>query len=151
MQGNLNEKFDIDTPDKNAGRANIKAGSRSTQRESSFGLAGQNFDALKKEAATATSNRCPSTSRHRWRSEPAAQIDSRNVIAKLEGSDPQLKDEYVVYSAHWDHLGVGDPVNGDHIFNGALDNASGVATVLEIAKSYSGSILSRNARSSFSW
>ena len=57
-------------------------------------------------------------------------IDSRNVVAKLEGTDPVLKDEYVVYSAHWDHLGVGAPVNGDNIYNGALDNATGVATVL---------------------
>ena len=63
-------------------------------------------------------------------------IDSQNVVAKLEGSDPQLKDEYVVYSAHWDHLGVGAPVNGDKIYNGALDNASGVATVLEIARAF---------------
>ena len=50
------------------------------------------------------------------------------MLAKLEGSDPALKDEYVVYTAHWDHLGIGDrPVNGDTIYNGALDNASGVA------------------------
>ena len=63
-------------------------------------------------------------------------IDSQNVVAKLEGSDPKLKDEYVVYSAHWDHLGVGAPVNGDKIYNGALDNASGVATVLEIARAF---------------
>ena len=48
-------------------------------------------------------------------------------VAKLEGSDPQLRDEYVVYTAHWDHLGMGAPVNGDKIYNGALDNASGVA------------------------
>jgi Zn-dependent M28 family amino/carboxypeptidase len=60
-------------------------------------------------------------------------IDSRNVVAKLEGSDPVLKDEYIVYTAHWDHL-VGPPVNGDKIYNGALDNATGVATVIEIAK-----------------
>ena len=63
-------------------------------------------------------------------------IDSRNVVAKLEGSDPALKDEYVVYSAHWDHLGIGAPVKGDKIYNGALDNASGVATVLEIARAF---------------
>ncbi len=62
-------------------------------------------------------------------------IESRNVLAKVEGSDPQLKDEYVVYTAHWDHLGVGDrPVNGDKIYNGALDNASGVAALLEMAQ-----------------
>ena len=63
-------------------------------------------------------------------------VDSQNVVAKLDGSDPTLKDEYVVYSAHWDHLGVGAPVNGDKIYNGALDNASGVATVLELAKAF---------------
>jgi Zn-dependent M28 family amino/carboxypeptidase len=63
-------------------------------------------------------------------------IESRNVLAKLEGTDPRLKDEYVVYSSHWDHLGVGDPVNGDTIYNGALDNASGVATLLEIARGF---------------
>ena len=47
---------------------------------------------------------------------------------------PALKDEYVVYTAHWDHFGVGEPVNGDNIYNGALDNASGCAMVLEIAR-----------------
>jgi Zn-dependent M28 family amino/carboxypeptidase len=61
-------------------------------------------------------------------------VESRNVLAKLEGSDPALKDQYVVYSSHWDHLGVGDPVDGDKIYNGALDNASGVATLLEMAR-----------------
>ena len=57
-----------------------------------------------------------------------------------------LKDEYVVYSAHWDHLGVGAPVNGDTIYNGALDNATGVATVLEIAKALKQASRSRSAR-----
>src|SRR4029079_7670688 len=63
-------------------------------------------------------------------------VESRNVVGKLEGSDPALKDEYIVYSAHWDHFGVGTPVNGDKIYNGAADNASGVATVLEIARAF---------------
>ena len=63
-------------------------------------------------------------------------IDSRNVVARLEGSDPAHKDEYVVYSAHWDHFGIGTPVKGDNIYNGALDNASGVAAVLEIARAF---------------
>lgn len=60
-------------------------------------------------------------------------VGSANVVAKLEGSDPRLRDEYVVLSAHIDHLGVGTPVNGDRIYNGAIDNASGVAALLEIA------------------
>src|SRR6185503_5414109 len=65
-------------------------------------------------------------------------VESANVVAKLPGSDPQLKSEYVVYSAHWDHFGTGTPVNGDNIYNGALDNASGCATVLEIARKLKG-------------
>jgi len=60
-------------------------------------------------------------------------VESPNIVARLEGSDPRLKDEYVVLSAHLDHLGVGEPINGDRIYNGAMDDASGVATLLEIA------------------
>jgi Zn-dependent M28 family amino/carboxypeptidase len=61
-------------------------------------------------------------------------VAAPNVVGILEGSDPRLKDEYVVYSAHWDHLGVGAPdKDGDTIYNGALDNATGVAAVLAIA------------------
>jgi hypothetical protein len=57
-------------------------------------------------------------------------------VARLEGSDPALKDQYVVYSAHWDHFGVGTPVKGDSIYNGALDNATGTAGLLAMAKAY---------------
>ena len=63
-------------------------------------------------------------------------IVSYNVVAKLEGSDPKLKKEYVIHSAHLDHLGIGKPINGDSIYNGAHDNASGVACALEIARMY---------------
>jgi Zn-dependent M28 family amino/carboxypeptidase len=61
------------------------------------------------------------------------QLTSPNLIARLEGSDAKLKSEYVVVSAHLDHLGVGEPINGDRIYNGAMDDASGVAAVLDIA------------------
>jgi len=60
-------------------------------------------------------------------------LESANIVAKLEGSDPHLKNEHVVLSAHIDHLGIGRPVNGDNIYNGALDNASGCAVPLDIA------------------
>ena len=61
-------------------------------------------------------------------------FDSPNVIGMLDGSDPKLKNEYVVFSGHWDHLGVGDGgTSGDRIFNGAYDNASGVAAIIGIA------------------
>ncbi len=64
-------------------------------------------------------------------------IESYNVLGKIEGSDARLKNEYVVHSAHLDHVGVGTPIDGDSIYNGAHDNASGVASLLEIAKVYS--------------
>jgi Zn-dependent M28 family amino/carboxypeptidase len=60
-------------------------------------------------------------------------MSSNNVVGVVRGSDPALRDEYVAYSAHWDHLGIGPVVNGDSIYNGAVDNASGVASVLAIA------------------
>jgi Zn-dependent M28 family amino/carboxypeptidase len=62
------------------------------------------------------------------------QLDSWNVVASYPGSDPTLKNEYVVLSAHLDHLGVGEPINGDNIYNGAMDNAAGVATLLDLAQ-----------------
>jgi hypothetical protein len=65
-------------------------------------------------------------------------VHSPNIVAKLEGSDPKLKDEYVVFTAHLDHLGIGEPVNGDKIYNGALDNASGSALLIELARAFSG-------------
>jgi len=62
------------------------------------------------------------------------RLEAPNVIGMLPGSDPRLKGEYVVMSAHLDHVGVGRPVNGDNIYNGAMDDASGIASVLEIAR-----------------
>src|SRR5262249_14780952 len=65
------------------------------------------------------------------------EVKSRNVIARLEGSDSALKNECVIYTAHWDHLGRDSALAGDQIFNGAADNASGVAGVLEITRALS--------------
>ena len=60
--------------------------------------------------------------------------ESHNVAAVLPGTD--LKDEYLVFTAHWDHFGIGTPIDGDSIYNGASDNASGVATLMLLAKKY---------------
>ena len=64
-----------------------------------------------------------------------SEVESQNVIGILPGSDPVLKDQYVVLSAHLDHLGIGEPIKGDRVYNGAMDNAAGVASLLDIAES----------------
>jgi Zn-dependent M28 family amino/carboxypeptidase len=138
VQGNLREKFDLVTPDKNMSRANIEGWITLDTAKKILALGGQDFDALKKQAATREFKPVALGLKASFAVKNALRtIDSQNVVAKLEGSDAKLKDEYVVYSAHWDHLGIGAPVDGDKIYNGALDNASGVAMVLELAKAFS--------------
>lgn len=66
------------------------------------------------------------------------QIESRNVVGVVPGSDPKMRDHAVIFSAHWDHLGRGMAVNGDEIYNGAVDNATGCAIVLETARVWAG-------------
>ncbi len=61
-------------------------------------------------------------------------FEAANVAALFEGSDPALKNEYVIMSSHLDHVGIGRAVNGDTIYNGAMDDASGIAAMLQIAK-----------------
>lgn len=135
VQGNLSEKFDLVALDKNMSKASIEGWITLDAARKLFTMAGQDYDALKKQALTREFTPVPLGVKASMAvANKLRTIDSRNVVAKLEGSGPVLKDEYVVYTAHWDHLGVGDPVNGDRIYNGAVDNASGVATVLEIAR-----------------
>ncbi len=135
VQGNLGEKFDLVTPDKNMGRANIEGWLSLDAAKRLLKMAGQDFDSLKKQAITREFKPVPLNLKASLAVKNTLRtIDSRNVVAKLEGSDPALKDEYVVYTAHWDHFGIGEPKNGDKIYNGALDNASGVASMLEIAR-----------------
>jgi Zn-dependent M28 family amino/carboxypeptidase len=137
VQGNLGEKFDLVTPDKNMGRAAIEGWVTLDTAKTIFAMAGQDFDELKKQAITREFRPIPlGLTASMAIKNTMRTLDSRNVLAKLEGSDPQGKNEYVVYTAHWDHLGVGDAVNGDKIYNGALDNASGVSSLLEIARAF---------------
>ena len=63
----------------------------------------------------------------------SSQVESPNVVGIYPGTDPKLKDQYVVFSAHLDHLGIGGAINGDSIYNGAMDDGSGIASILEIA------------------
>ena len=71
-----------------------------------------------------------------WSQISTSPVDAPNVVGVLRGQDPSLRDEYLIVSAHLDHLAVGRPLNGDSIFNGAMDNASGSATLIETARAF---------------
>jgi Zn-dependent M28 family amino/carboxypeptidase len=102
-----------------------------------FLASGRDFDGVALHATTKAFTPLPLFGTASWHvGNTTRRVQSRNVIAKLEGSDPTTKDEYVVYSAHWDHFGRNAALKGDQILNGALDNASGVAQMLEIAKAF---------------
>jgi Zn-dependent M28 family amino/carboxypeptidase len=113
-------------------------------------LAGQNLDELRKQAASRDFKpvKLNLTGSLELNSE-VKRVEAPNVAAILPGRDPKLKDEYVVFSAHWDHLGIGAPnKTGDTIYNGALDNATGVASVIEIARTLSSLPLAERPRRS---
>ncbi len=131
------ENFDIVRADKNAGRVGIEAWITSERARQLFTASGQDFDTLKKAATRRDFKPVTLDARANFDLKNTLRtIDSRNVIAKIEGSDARLKNEYVIYTAHWDHLGRDPKINGDGIFNGALDNASGTAGLLEIAEAF---------------
>jgi Zn-dependent M28 family amino/carboxypeptidase len=131
------EDFDLQTADHNAGRAKVEGWMTLDCAKRLFAAAGFDFETLKAAAVRkdfrpidlkATANISVTTQ--------IRMINSRNVVAKLQGSDPALSDEYVIYSAHWDHLGRNPKLRGDQIFNGALDNATGCASLVEIAREF---------------
>jgi Zn-dependent M28 family amino/carboxypeptidase len=137
VQGKTSEQFDLVTPDKNMGRSSVEGWITFDQAKALFAMAGQDFDALKARAATREFKPVPLGVTASVRLENTLRtIDSRNVLAKLEGSDAARRDEYVIYTAHWDHFGVGEKVKGDSIYNGAEDNASGTAGLLAMARAF---------------
>ncbi|HEX6464759.1 MAG TPA: M28 family metallopeptidase [Vicinamibacterales bacterium] len=137
VQGNLGEKFDVIPPDKNMGRVNIEGWITLDSARRLVAMSGLDFDTLKKQAVTKDFKPVDLGVKAKMAIKNTLRtIDSHNVVAKVEGSDPARRDEYVIYTAHWDHLGVGLPVNGDRIYNGARDNAAGVATLLEVARAF---------------
>jgi len=133
VQGKTGEQFDLVTPDKNMGRVAVEGWITLDQTKKLFQSAGQDFDTLKSQAATREFKPVPlgvtasMTIRNTLRT-----ISSRNVLAKVEGSDPTLKDEYVVYTAHWDHFGK----TADGIFHGAEDDALGCAALIEVGRAF---------------
>ncbi|HYN24806.1 MAG TPA: M28 family metallopeptidase [Pyrinomonadaceae bacterium] len=131
------ENFDIQRPDKNMGRPAIESWITTDRAKELFTAGGQDFDALKKAAVTKDFKPVTLNAKANFDlKNTLREINSANVVAKLEGSDAALKNEYVVYTAHWDHLGRDPKLQGDQIYNGALDNASGTAALLEIAEAF---------------
>jgi Zn-dependent M28 family amino/carboxypeptidase len=132
------ENFGIQRPDNNAGRVAVEGWITFDKAGELCRMAGLDLAALKKAAITKDFKPVPlpgATAGFKIEN-TLRKIDSHNVIAKLEGSDPSLKDQYVIYTAHWDHLGRDPELKGDQIYNGAADNASGSAGLLEIARAY---------------
>ncbi len=137
VQGRASEQFDLVTPDKNLSRSTVEGWITLTQAQALFEMAGANFDTLKARAATREFKPVPLGVTASVKLDNGLRtVDSRNVVAKLEGSDPVLKDEYIIYTAHWDHFGIGEKVNGDSIYNGGLDNATGTSGLLTAAKAF---------------
>lgn len=135
--GNTRENFEISSPDGNAGNIALAGWFTVDAARRFFAVAGKDYDGAKAAAArrdfqpVVLPAKASFTVRNALRN-----VASRNVVGVLPGSDPKLKDEYVVFTAHWDHLGRDPRLPGDQIYNGAADNAAGVAAMLEIAQAF---------------
>jgi Zn-dependent M28 family amino/carboxypeptidase len=130
-------QFDLATPDKNMGRLAVESWINIDFATKLFHAAGQDLGKLIAAAATRDFKPVSLGVHAKLAIHNSLQtLDSHNVIAKLTGSDPALKNTYVIYTAHWDHFGIGPEVNGDKIYHGAVDNASGSAALLEMAHAY---------------
>jgi Zn-dependent M28 family amino/carboxypeptidase len=137
VQNKTGEQFDLVTEDKNMSRASVEGWISLEQARKLFALAGKDYDSLKKQAVTRAFRPVPfAVAASITLNNKIRNIQSRNVVGKFEGSDRKLKDEYVVYSAHWDHFGIGAEVNGDKIYHGAQDNATGIGGLIELARAF---------------
>jgi len=132
------ENFELDNPNKNMDAVSARSWITLEVAKKLLADSGKDFDALKKSAITKDFRPVALKAKANIQIEQQIRsFKSHNVIGKLEGSDPKLSGEYVIYTAHWDHLGRHPELQGDQIFNGAIDNASGVASVIELAGAFS--------------
>ena len=131
---NSREQFDVILPDADK-RVGVEGWITLDKAKELLAASGQSFDSLKAAARRKDFKPVALNAKANVNVKIGVrQVKSKNVVAKLEGTD--RKDEYVVYTAHWDHLGRDSLAKGDQIYNGALDNASGVSSMLEIAKAF---------------
>ncbi|MBI2516716.1 MAG: M28 family peptidase [Opitutae bacterium] len=137
INSNARETFDIAALDGNAGLVPVQGWVTLDKAIEIFAAAGKDFWALKKSAMSRDFRPVSLDAKAGFTIKTALRnSSSRNVVALVPGSDPKLKDEYIIYSAHWDHIGRDPKMTGDQIFNGASDNASGTAAMLEIARAF---------------
>jgi Zn-dependent M28 family amino/carboxypeptidase len=139
VSGKTGEMFNIQRPNNNLARVPVEGWMTYDKTAELFKSAGLDLASMKKDALKKefrpVSLKGARASFHITNT--LRKIESRNMVAKLEGSDSKLKDEYVVYTAHWDHFGRNTELQGDQIMHGAVDNASGTAGLLEIARGFS--------------
>ena len=127
------EQFDIVTPDQGASTVPMKGWITRDVAAALFKSAGFEFEDMKKKALQQDFRPIPMGVKASIEvTNKVRTVESKNIIGVLEGGEKP--DEYVIFTAHWDHLGVGEPQNGDKIYHGAVDNASGVASILEMAR-----------------
>jgi len=135
--GNTRENFEISSPDGNAGNIALAGWFTVDAARRFFAAAGKDYDVAKAAAARRDFQPVVLPAKASFTVKNALRnVASRNVVGVLPGSDPKLKDEYVVFTAHWDHLGHDPRLPGDQIYNGAADNAAGVAAMIEIAQAF---------------
>lgn len=131
------ENFDLRTPDRNAGRVAVAAWTPVERAQRLFADAGLDFAGQKRAALSRDFHPVSLGAQISFVvTNTLREVTSQNVIAKLPGADPARRDEFVIYTAHWDHLGRDPKLEGDQIFNGAQDNASGVAGLLGLAAAF---------------
>ncbi len=131
------ENYEIDSPNKNADAVEARSWITLDTAKKLLAACGQDFEALKKSAITKEFRPVAITAKTNIDiKQQLRSFKSHDVIGKLEGSDPKLRDEYIIYTAHWDHLGRNPSLQGDQIYNGAVDNASGVASLIQLAAAF---------------
>jgi Zn-dependent M28 family amino/carboxypeptidase len=129
------ENFEISAPDKNSGHVAMEGWLTLPAARKLFTAAGKDYDQLKAAAVSRDFHPVSLGAKASFTVENTLRnVASKNVAALLPGADPKLRNEYLIFSAHWDHLGRDDRLKGDQIYNGAADNAAGVATMLEVAQ-----------------
>ncbi len=137
VQGKVSEQFDLVQPDQGMSRVAVEGWITHDQARKLCALAGRDYEELKRQALRSDfrpvdlATTASVTLHNRIRT-----IHSRNVAGMVKGGDPALKNEVVIYSAHWDHFGIGPEIDGDTIYHGALDNATGIGGLIELGRAF---------------